>query len=146
MLAEETVVVPATAEQLTAIHAALDRLWDAADTMVAQPPSQDWRLRFATAVAEVAGNIVRHAYPAGKTVRGSMRLRLRLYADRVVAGFADHGIPFVMPSEVSGPLGSDPLELPEGGYGLALSRASLDRLDFRRTPGGTNCWRLVKRF
>ena len=143
VLAEETVVVGATAEELAALHAALDRFWDAVDAVLAQPPPQDWRLRFVTAVAEVAANIVRHAYPIGAN-RGSLRLRLRLYADRVVASFADRGVGFV-PGEVQGPPGADPAELPEGGFGLALARASLDRLEYRRTPTGTNCWRLTKR-
>jgi anti-sigma regulatory factor (Ser/Thr protein kinase) len=143
VLAEETVVVGATAEELAALHAALDRFWDVVDAVLAQPPPQDWRIRFVTAVAEVAANIVRHAYPIG-TPRGPLRLRVRLYADRVVASFADRGVAFV-PGEVQGPPGSDPAELPEGGFGLALARASLDRLEYRRTPTGTNCWRLTKR-
>lgn len=143
VLVEETVVVVATAEELAALHAALDRFWDAVDAALSQPPPQDWRLRFVTAVAEIAANIVRHAYPIG-TTRGPLRLRVRLYADRVVASFADRGVAFVPPGAQGSPV-SDPAELPEGGFGLALARAGLDRLEYRRTPAGTNCWRLTKR-
>jgi anti-sigma regulatory factor (Ser/Thr protein kinase) len=144
VLAEKTAVVPATAEELAAIHVVLERFWKVVDATLAQPPAHDWRHRFATALAEIAANIVRHAYPAG-TARGSMRLRLRLYADRVVASFADRGVAFVPPDPADSP-GSDRSELAEGGYGLALARATLDRLEYRRTPTGTNCWRLMKRF
>jgi serine/threonine-protein kinase RsbW len=144
VLAEETAVVRATAEELAAIHMVLERFWKVVDATVAQPPAHDWRHRFATALAEIAANIVRHAYPMG-TAPGSMRLRLRLYADRVVASFADQGVLFAPPDAADSP-GSDRSELPEGGYGLALARATLDRLEYRRTPAGTNCWRLMKRF
>ena len=145
MLVEETIVVPATAEELAAVHAALDRFWGAVDVVVARPPAQDWRLRFATAVVEVATNIVRHAYPVG-TPRGPMELRLRSYPDRAVARFADRGIPFTGSLEPRGAFDGDLLALPEGGYGLALTRACMDHFAYRRTPQGTNCWRLVKRF
>jgi anti-sigma regulatory factor (Ser/Thr protein kinase) len=138
------VVVPATAGELDAIHAALDRFWNAVDAAVPRPPSWAWRCRFATAVAEIATNIIRHAYPNGSR-RASMRLRMRLYADRVEASFADRGVAFVPPAAKDSPA-SDALQLPEGGYGLALVRACVDRVDHRRTPGGTNVWRLVKRF
>ncbi len=134
----------ATAEELAGLHAALERFWRAVDATLAEPPSRDWRNRFATALAEIAANIVRHAYPTG-TVRGPIRLRLRLYTDRVVGSFADRGIAF-RPADGTGASRPDPTELAEGGYGLALARASLDRLDYRRTPSGMNCWRLVKRF
>ena len=138
-------VAPATVEALPLVHATLGRFWHAAGTTAARPFDPDWRNRFVSAVGEVAANIVRHAYPTG-TERGSLRFRLRLYPDRVLASFADWGVAFTGPSEPRGLLGPDLLELPEGGYGLALARAALDRLDYRRTPGGMNCWRLVKRF
>ena len=137
-------VAPATVEALPLVHATLERFWHAAGTTAARSFDPDWRNRFVSAVGEVAANIVRHAYPAD-TERGSLRFRLRLYPDRVVASFADWGVAFADPSEPRGLLEPDLLELPEGGYGLALARAALDRLDYRRTPGGMNCWRLVKR-
>ena len=145
MLVEETLVVPATAEALPAVHATLDHFWQALDGAARRSPDRHWRLQFATAVLEITTNIVRHAYPAG-TARDAMDLRLRAYADRVVARFADRGIPFTGTLEPRGTFVADPLALPEGGYGLALSRACVDRLAYRRTPQGTNCWRLVKRW
>jgi serine/threonine-protein kinase RsbW len=143
VLAEEIVVIPAVAEELGALHAALDRFWERVDATLSQPPSRDWRLRFATALAEIAANVIRHAYPPG-TDRGPLRLHLCLYHDRLVASFADRGIAFV-PPEATRPASTDLTDLPEGGYGLAIARASLDRLQYRRTPTGTNHWRLMKR-
>jgi anti-sigma regulatory factor (Ser/Thr protein kinase) len=137
--------VPATAEELATIHAILDRFWAAVDAAMVQPPDRDWRLEFATGLAEIATNIVRHAYPTGAS-SGPMELRLRAYLDRVVACLTDRGVAFRMPPEPRDSPGRDPMELPEGGYGLAAARACVDRLDYSRTPNGENRWRLLKQF
>jgi serine/threonine-protein kinase RsbW len=122
----------------------LERFWRAAETLCPlKAPSIAWRMCLATAVVEVADNCIRHAYrdmPAG-----SMELRLRLYQDCVVARITDCGLALV---SLPPPVELDLLaveDLPEGGYGLGLARAAVDRLDYRRTPNGTNCWRLLKR-
>ena len=138
--------VAATAPALAALHATLDRFWAAVERAAAEPPDARWRHLFATAVAEIAANIVRHAYPAG-AVPGTMHLRLRAYDGRAEALFTDHGVAFVDPAQSPRSLpADDPLALPEGGYGLALARAAVDRLDYARTPDGQNQWRLVKRW
>ena len=142
MLAKESVTVTATAEALGAIHAALDRFWGEVGGVVGRAPDHDWRNRLATAVAEIATNIVRHAYPARP---GSIRLRQHSHSDAIHACFADAGIEFVDPRP-DDRVGSDPTGPAEGGFGLALARACLDRLEYRRTPDGTNCWHLEKRF
>ena len=150
MRAEETVSVPATPEQLDAIHTALDRFWAKADTTRRPPPDGEWRSRFVTAVAEIAANIVSHAHTPGSQP-GPMQLGLRAYADRVEARFNDQGLAFSCPppadalSEEEAPE-PDPLELPESGRGLAIARAFLDELEYRHTEEGMNEWRLVKRF
>ncbi|MCX6024248.1 MAG: ATP-binding protein, partial [Chloroflexi bacterium] len=62
-----------------------------------------------------------------------------------VARFTDRGVAFE--GALSVPY-IEPLErgmLPEGGYGLRLARAALDRLEYRRTNAQINLWRLVKR-
>ena len=148
--AEETVVVPATAGQLDAIHAALDRFWAKADTAVTRSPDGEWRARFVTAAGEIAANIVRHAHPPGRPP-GPMRLVLRAYPDRVEACFNDQGLAYGFPPPSEGPPEegspeSDPLELSESGRGLAIARAFLDELEYRHTEEGTNEWRLMKRF
>jgi serine/threonine-protein kinase RsbW len=145
VLAEESIKVPAMAQDLAAMHTALDRFWAALDQVLAQPPDPRWRLLFATAVAEIGANIVRHAYGAS-TEPGTMHLRLRAYDDRVEALFTDQGVAFVAPPNVASALpADDPLALPEGGYGLAIARTAVDQLDYARTPDGRNQWRLVKR-
>lgn len=35
--------------------------------------------------------------------------------------------------------------LPEGGFGLALVRMTVDRLEYERTPEGQNRWILISR-
>jgi anti-sigma regulatory factor (Ser/Thr protein kinase) len=153
VLAEERVVVPATPDHFAALHDALDRCWGAARRVLAQPPAHARWLEFTTAVMEIANNIVRHAYP-DDAVPARLQLRLRVYADRIEARFTDRGVPFSAPAAlVSAPAGDEP-DIPdipdipgiaEGGYGLALARAAVDRLDYHRTPGGLNRWRLVAR-
>jgi serine/threonine-protein kinase RsbW len=144
VLVEEAIQLSASAEELTAMHDALDRYWRAVERVLAQPPDERWRLQFATAVAEIGANIVRHAYPAG-TPPGPVQLSLRMYIDRAEACFTDHGIVFVPPAESSGALDDDLAALREGGYGLAMVRAVVDQFAYARTPDGDNHWLLEKR-
>ena len=125
------------------MHAALARFWSGAAARGLEP-SAEWRARFDTAVIEIAGNILRHAYPAGHKP-GNVKLRLRLYADRAEALLTDRGIPFEEPPAPAADAEVDPLELPEGGYGLSIARAALDRLEYTRRARGANRWQLVKK-
>ncbi len=143
-MVEETIVVPAAVEELPAVYAAVERFWGALDATLATPPSGSWRNCFTTAVVELATNIIRYAYPADRE-RGAMQLRLRAHADRVVGRLADRGVPFTGSLAGAAMPPVDPLALPEGGFGFALIRACVDHVAYRRTPRGTNCWRLVKR-
>lgn len=130
---------------LDPVHAALGRFWlrlAALPEPVPDAPCDTWRLLFATAVAEIGANIVRHAYAAHP---GLMRLRLLAFADRVEARFSDRGLPLEDDCRDWSTRGQDPLSLPEGGLGLALADAALDELHYARTPAGENHWRLVKR-
>ena len=106
------------------------------------PPPARWRDLFRTAVAEIAANIVRHAYPPS-TAERPFELQIQVYPDRLVARFADKGVAWDPTDEPSVP---DPLDLPEGGLGLAVARGALDELSYRREPDGTNVWQLVKHF
>jgi serine/threonine-protein kinase RsbW len=144
VLIDETIFVPATAQQLDAVHAAVDRFWAKVDTTVTHPPNEQWRARFATALAEIAANIIRHAYPGGREPR-PMRLHLYAYPDRVEALFSDQGVAFIPPPPAEDEPEFDLLDLPESGRGLAVAQACLDELEYRRTGEGTNEWRLVKR-
>ncbi|HEU5327211.1 MAG: ATP-binding protein [Thermomicrobiales bacterium] len=142
---EAAVAVPAVPESLGALHELLDRFWPAVAAAIAEPPSSELRLRFVTAVLEIAGNIVRHAYPPD-TPSGPLELRLCAWPGRIEARFADRGVPYQLPAAPAAALPVDPDDftmLPEGGYGLALVRAAVDHLDYERTAGGENRWRLV---
>lgn len=133
----------ATPQALDEVHACLGRFWSSLATRLPAALDEDWRLRFTTAVAEIAANIIRYAY-AGQRAPGRFRLQLRASAGQVEARFTDWGVPFV-PTEasvVSPPnTATDP---PVGGYGLALARAAVDSVDYWRTPEGVNCWLLRK--
>ena len=149
-LVQVEVTVAARADRLEALHAALDRFWSRVDETLPEPPDNDWRLHFATAMAEIGANIVRHAHPEG-ALPGIMQLRLRAFRNRIEARFADGGVPFRgMPEATPAPptvsTDDDALVLAEGGYGLRLVLAAVDKLDYERTAAGRNHWRLTKRF
>jgi serine/threonine-protein kinase RsbW len=153
-LVEETVCVPARAAHLGAFHEGLGRFWVAVEHRLPRAPDGTWRILFETAVAEVGANVVRHAHPAGAPP-GRMCLRLRAFADRIEARISDRGVPFEPggPPPAARPGGGRPAaaaadalaSLPEGGYGLAVARAAVDRLDYARSRDGENAWHLVKR-
>jgi serine/threonine-protein kinase RsbW len=91
------------------------------------------RLRFETAVAEIAANIAQHAAAAGAR---ELELRLHGLPDRLEAVFEDDGGP-VAP----GPGGWPPDDA-ERGRGLELVRAAVDALRYER-DGARNRWVLV---
>jgi serine/threonine-protein kinase RsbW len=110
------------------VHDLLARLW------VDEPGiGEPVRLRFETAVAEIAANIAQHAAASGARV---LELRLRGLPDRVEAVFEDDGGP-VAP----GPGGWPPDDA-ERGRGLELVRAAVDALRYER-DGGRNRWVVV---
>lgn len=147
MLATEHVAVTATPAGLDAIHAAMDRFWLEVASAAVSLPDQMWRYEFLTAVAEIAGNIVRHAYPDG-TGPGPLEMTLTAYSHRVEAELRDRGVPFEEIPGADAASEADLLDLDdlaESGRGLMIARAWLDRLEHTHTPD-CNCWRLVKRF
>lgn len=149
-LAEETVRIEAIADPLGPVHAALASLWATADRALHPPPDATWRGEFATAVAEIAANISRHAYADHADL--AFEFRWRLHPGGVSAHFRDHGRSFraALPSNLPASVPDDPTDqapyaLPEGGWGLALAQAALDELRYDR-HGDENRWLLVKRF
>ena len=139
-IVEETVQVEARSVSLEQVHDALERFWVRLDQAGVTAPGSRWRLELATAIVEVAGNVIQYAYPVDVPER-SLRLRLACYADRVEALFVDRGQPFAPDA----PASPDLDDLPEHGRGLAMARAALDDLSYRRSDEGENLWRLVKR-
>lgn len=150
-LVRHTFDIPSSAAGMTAVHEALDRVW----LSVSEPRSETdmpWDGEFATAVAEIAANIIRHAHiDAPVETTPTISVRLTLWRTRIEAHFVDRGAPYTPPiaSTVAGmPALGEPIDidaLVEGGRGLALARAALDRLAYRRSQGGENHWWLVKR-
>jgi anti-sigma regulatory factor (Ser/Thr protein kinase) len=69
------------------------------------------------------------------------------YRDRVEATFRDRGVPYAgapigdarIPSE-----SVDALDLPEGGWGLAMTLAAVDHLEYTR-EADVNSWRFMKK-
>ena len=114
----------------------LERVHDLVDELWARVPEVDPadRMRFETALIEVAGNIVEHG---GPQVR--LRLWLQVHADRLEAQFRDTGRAVDLSSS-----DGDVHELAEDGRGLALARATADEVVYERT-GHTNRWSVVKR-
>lgn len=75
-----------------------------------------------------------------------MELRLSAFPDGVEGVFTDDGVAYEASATPAPESGLDPLDLPEGGFGLALTLAAVDKLDYTRTRSGRNRWRLVKKF
>ncbi len=123
----------------------IERFWSNAAS-ISQLPSESWRHLFTTALAEVAANGLRHAYPTAADKR-PLQVRLRLFPDRVEALLIDHGAPYEpLPTAHDAPdRTTDIATLPESGYGLFIARTALDSLRYRRTRSGYNCWKLVKK-
>ena len=122
---------------LELVHAALAQLWslhEEVDDLV--------RVKFETAVVEILGNIIEHAYrvdaelgPHGASRR--FHLVLGVSDSKVMATFGDNGEPTALDlSNVEMP-GEDA----ESGRGLPLAKAALDVLDYERL-GTRNVWRL----
>ncbi len=137
--------VSASLDGLATVHEALDDYWNAIE--VAGGPHVDSmrQVLFASAVAEIAGNVVRHAYPdAGADA--TFRIRLHYFPDRLVATLLDHGLPFdfTPPTRTADMRDAlDDLDL-DHGWGLPIVQAATDELDYARLPDGSNRWRLVK--
>lgn len=126
---------PATPEMLDLVHAVLERLWEAHPDVETVD-----RVRFETAVIEILGNIVEHAYELDAPAAGSRRFDVVLTATptELVASFGDDGIPMAIDlSSVA-----MPDDLAESGRGLALAMAAVDDLSYER-DGGRNLWRLT---
>ncbi len=119
----------ATSAGLSRVHEALSRFWP----RLMPQPTEEWKLLFELAVAEIAANIIEHSRPE------VMGLRLTLTMGRVSAEFTDRGRLCVSRALPALPVDDEA----ERGRGLALARTAVDELHYERT-GSLNCWRLVK--
>lgn len=125
---------------LQQVHDALDGFWRQLGDHATGVAVGTWRHEFDTALVEILSNVVRHARP-----HAPIRLELSLYPDRLEARLRDDGGPYVAPDRLGAPtLDELAFSLAEGGYGMRMAEAALDRLEYTRAPDGTNHWQLVK--
>jgi anti-sigma regulatory factor (Ser/Thr protein kinase) len=131
--------IEATMDGLETVHRQLERFWAEAD---APAPDETWRVLFESAVAEVAGNIIRHAQPPHV-----FYLSLRAFPGRVEATLLDQGIPYqLVPVRTSvdmRPAMTEPDM--DHGWGLAIARAVTDGIVYDRLDSGHNRWVIEKR-
>lgn len=121
----------AVPEELDAVH---DLLGQAAGEHPALDPTDV--MLFETAIIEIANNVVEYGRPAGKV---RWKFTIRVHQDEIEAELDDTGQTF---APALG--GSMPGEEAEGGRGLALAEALLDRIEFQRMSD-RNHWRMVRR-
>jgi len=121
----------AVPDQLDAVHGLLAQA--AGDHPELDPTDV---MLFETAVIEIANNVVEYGRPEGK-VRWKFAIRVR--EDEIEAALDDTGQMF-KPAQGKAMPGEDA----EGGRGLPIAEALLDRIEFKRM-GGTNHWRMVRR-
>jgi serine/threonine-protein kinase RsbW len=125
-----SLVTAAEPAALERVHELLEQLWEDADDVGA-----DDRIRFETAVTEIAGNIVMHA-PDGRPLEFTLQVGAR--PDRIEARFEDAG----RRVDVDLAAAQLPDDLAESGRGLALALAAADEVEYRR-EGATNCCRVM---
>jgi len=121
----------AVPEQLDAVHTLLAQA-------AAEHPELDPMdvMLFETAIIEIANNVVEYGRPEGE-VRWKFTIRVR--EDEIEAELDDTGQTFTPERGRTMP-GEDA----EGGRGLAIAEAVLDRIEFKRLDD-TNHWRMVRR-
>jgi anti-sigma regulatory factor (Ser/Thr protein kinase) len=140
--------ITADAAGVDTMHSLLDTVWEAMRLAPSQTlPPTAWRNEFTTAMGEIGSNIIRHSLSLQAETLAVCQLEIELSDTSLVAAFRNSGAPFT--GEIGQPLpiaeDADPLNLPEGHFGLALARRSLDDLRYERLANGQNVWTLVKK-
>lgn len=131
-----TLRAPLGLEALELVHDLVARLCDSAPTEMLD------RVRFETAVIEIANNILEHSRrndPPSDEPR-SFDIVLRGRTDELTAEFRDDGKPAVIDFAAI----SMPDEDAEAGRGLALALATVDEVTYEHREG-LNIWRIVCR-
>lgn len=118
-------------QALDQVDTALEKTWHSHDHV---PDSV--RMEMAIAVGEISANILEHAAKDGPV---PLRMLLRVLPDRVHVCFVDGG----RPAAIDVGRAAMPDQMAESGRGLALARAVLDRLHYKRSFA--NHWTLVSR-
>ena len=124
------VEAPAVESTFGLVHALLEHAWGVHPDV---PPA--CRARVETAVIEILGNVVEHAFRHDPTTGRRLSLDLAVDARAVVAHLADNG----QPVELDLGHVEMPDELSESGRGLAMVNAVVDHLGYQR-ESGRNHW------
>lgn len=124
-----TLVVPP--DDVNAVHTLLDDVWAEAPHI----PTLD-RIRFATALIELSGNVVEYA-----TARGAIdcRVEITVTPDRMQAVILDSGVHNSLELDGAREM---PDEFSESGRGLAMIQALVDAFTYERV-GDVNRWQIV---
>lgn len=121
----------AVPDQLDAVHALLAQA--AGEHQELDPMDV---MLFETAIIEIANNVVEYGRPEGQV---RWKFTIRVHDDEIEAELDDTGQSFT-PAHGK----AMPGEEAEGGRGLPIAEALLDRIEFTRMED-TNHWRMVRR-
>ncbi len=136
--------IPATPQHIDEVYQALASLWERAGSLLVQVVDPQTRICFETALVEVITNQIRHAYPETDVV-GTVQIELILEDDHVEANLIDHGAAFESNQFLQTQPAINVENVAEGGYGLRLATALLDKIEYARIDNG-NLWKLLKIF
>jgi serine/threonine-protein kinase RsbW len=134
MSSEFSLGAAAVPESLELIHELLEKVWEG-------EPGIDLmdRIRFETALIEVASNIIEHSQPAGSDpVR--LVLVVECEPERLFAEFTDNA----KPAGIDLAAAEFPDDTYGSGRGLALAKVALDHFSYAKEDSG-NRWTLLCR-
>ena len=133
-------------EGLDSVHTLLSQYWTVVEEALPCPVDATWRALFDTAVCEIAGNIVRHAY-SDNPGSATFHVSFDCYPDGMEATMRDRGSPYVLMPAIGRPDMRDALDNIEldHGWGLPIAHAASDGLEYERLPDGHNQWVISKR-
>jgi anti-sigma regulatory factor (Ser/Thr protein kinase) len=139
--------IDASLEAMSEVHRLIAEFWQQLARVPVVQPDATWRALFESATAEIAGNIVRHAYTNPSSTR-HFHLSLCCYHDSVVATTLDEGMALDPLALIGTPNMDITLEdeALDGGWGLPIAQAATDGLDYQRLASGQNQWRIDKHF
>lgn len=121
-------------ESLELIHELLEDLWSSEPGIELMD-----RIRFETALIEVASNIIEHSRPA-ETDPVRFLLDLECSPQRLYAELTDNAKPI----GVNLAAATLPEDMASSGRGLALAKVALDEFSYKNQQGG-NRWTLLCR-
>jgi serine/threonine-protein kinase RsbW len=130
---ERTVLLLVPPSDVYEVHESVDDLWRLNADL-----GDGERIRFETALVELAGNVIEHA---GGGERLICELTLRRRSTALEAVLSDSGAEVQVPFRATMP---DPEQLAESGRGIAMIELLMDDFSYERDPDG-NRWRLVMR-